>query len=512
MVQGVKVEGGCIIDVNPATGAVIERVRISTPADVDSAIAAAARVQPKWAAIALSERTAKVQQAVRRIGGIEGLAELITKEMGKTLRESEEEVADNADKDEYCQLVMAANATEQHGGSLIVRHPHGVVSICAPWNYPVEEIVLLSIPALIAGNAIVIKPSEVVPLSGAEVVGALKAGLNDEFPGLVHLVQGDGEIGSYLVSHPGIDMCAFTGSTATGAKILQAASASLKRVVLECGGKDPMVVMSDADVEQAAKDAVDFSLANAGQVCCAVERVYVADAIYDQFEQKVVEHAKTYVAGDGLDPTSTIGPMVSDTQRQIVHQHVQAAKKAGAKCLLGGNLPSTPATFYPPTVLSGVPHSARAITQEETFGPVVALSRFDGSDETAVRLANDSTYGLTASVYSADLARAGQIAGRLSAGQVGINNNPLSGMRDVRSPFVGHKRSGYGSHSGTDGWRQFSTPKTLIYTAPPPTTALPIVAKLEGAPARSALLPLVAVALSATAVGAAIGVLLSRRR
>ena len=171
---------------------------------------------------------------------------------------------------------------------------------------------------------------------------------------------------------------------------------------------------------------------------------------------------------------------MSELQRTTVHNHVQAAKKAGAKCLVGGVLPpkSQAGTFYPPTVLSGVPHAAKEITQEETFGPVVAISTFDGDDDTAVALANDSTYGLTASVYSSDLQRAGQIAARLAAGQVGINNNALSGARSILCPFVGHKKSGYGTHSGKDGWRQFSTPKSLIYMgAPPPPAVLPTLAQ-----------------------------------
>jgi len=214
-------------------------------------------------------------------------------------------------------------------------------------------------------------------------------------------------------------------------------------------------------------------------VCCAVERVYVAQSIVSAFEEKVVEKAAAYVAGNGLDDASTIGPLVSETQRQIVHAQVTAAKAVGARCLLGGEIPaaSEPGTFYPPTVLAGVPHGAKAITQEETFGPVVALSTFDGDDETAVELANDSVYGLTASVYSENLERAGRIASRISAGQVGINNNPLSGTRSMLSPFVGHKRSGYGSHSGRDGWRQFSTAKTLIYTSPPASEVLPTQAQ-----------------------------------
>ena len=292
MVQGVKITSGYIVDINPATGDTIERVPVSTKKEVDAAVDAAKLAQAKWCTLSLEERTAHVKAAVKRIGQDKpGLACLITLEMGKTLRESEEEVDDNADKDEYCELVMAANLPEVHGGSVITRQAHGVVSVCSPWNYPVEEIVLLAVPALIAGNAIIVKPSEVVPLASGLVVKCLIDGLNGVAPGLVSLVQGDGVIGSYLVAHPGVDMCAFTGSTATGEKILQVASVSLKPVVLECGGKDPMVVFADADLDTAAKDAVDFSLANAGQVCCAVERVYVADSVASEFTKRVLKCA-----------------------------------------------------------------------------------------------------------------------------------------------------------------------------------------------------------------------------
>jgi len=382
MVQGVNIENGCIVDVNPATGAVIDRVPVSSRADVDAAVRAANLAQPAWAALSVTERTVAVKAAVRRIGAIKvTLAPLITAEMGKTLREAESEVDDNSDMDAYCDLVAAANAPEFHGSSVIVRHAHGVVSICAPWNYPVEEIVMLSIPALVAGNAIVIKPSEVVPHASGAVVKCLMDGLNGAYPGLVGLLQGDGGVGGYLVAHPDVHMCAFTGSTATGANILESASKTLKRVVLECGGKDPMVVMGDADLDQAARDAVTFSLQNCGQVCCAVERVYVAEAVANEFELKVLQHASKWKAGDGMDDSSTIGPCVSEMQRQTVHAHVQAAIESGARCLLGGKMPpaSDKGTFYPPTVLANVPHVSQ-ITQEETFGPVLAISTFAGDD------------------------------------------------------------------------------------------------------------------------------------
>jgi len=453
----------------------IQRVKMSRRDDVDKAVASAGIAQKAWAATSLATRTTLVRAAARAVGSDrDGLAKMITTEMGKILTEAEEEVDGILAKDEYCDLVSKANEPEVHAGnSVIVRHPHGVVAVCAPWNYPVEEIVLLCIPALIAGNTVVVKPSEVAPLSGAMACEAMQSVLPD---GVVNLVQGDGSIGTYLVAHPGVAMVGFTGSTAVGTKILKAASETLKPVVLECGGKDPMIVFADADLDLAAKEAVAFSLANCGQVCCAVERVYVADAVADAFEKKCVELAKTYTPGDGLDPASKIGPLASDMQRTKVHSHVVAATKAGAKLLLGGEMPppDAPGNFYPPTVLGSVPHSALA---EETFGPVVALSPFDGSDDAAVTLANDSTYGLTASVYSQDLARAGLVAARISAGQVGINTNPFAGGGAIQCPFVGHKQSGYNSHSGVDGWRAFSTPKSLIYAAPPPEVDLPPAAK-----------------------------------
>lgn len=264
-----------------------------------------------------------------------------------------------------------------------------------------------------------------------------------------------------------------------------------------------MVVLEDADLDAAARDAVTYSLANCGQVCCAVERVYVASAVAAEFERCVVAAAATYVVGDGVDSGTTIGPMASRMQRDIVHSHVEKAKKAGARCVLGGTLPSGRGNYYPATVLADVPHAA--LRDEETFGPVVALSTFDGLDNAAVALANDSRYGLTASVYSADLKRAGVVAARLAAGQVGVNTNPLSGVRSIRCPFVGHKESGYGTHSGFDGWRQFSSPKSLIYAEAPASDAVPAVA-------RSAREPFKHAALVAAFVAGGLVALAARRR
>lgn len=450
---------------------------VTAPAAVEATVAAAKAAQLDWAETPLRQRIELLAAALQKLAeGKESLAELITREMGKVLSEAQEEVDGAVNKEKFLELVKNANEPQKssEGSAIILRDPHGVVAICSPWNFPVDEILLLALPALAAGNAVVIKPSEVVPLCGARVASALQAVLPT---GLVGLVQGDGEVGALLVNNPAVDMVAMTGSSATGSRIMSAAASGLKRLVLELGGKDPMIVFADADLALAAKDAVTFSVFNCGQVCCAVERIYVAESVKSEFEKKVVEEAKAWKSGNGMDPESKIGPLCSQMQRDFVHKHVQGAIAAGATKLLGGELPSTATgNFYPATVLSDIPHNAQ-ISSEETFGPIVALSSFDGSEAEAVRLANNSIYGLTACVYTSDIAKAGRVAAKIRAGQIGINNWPLANA-PPDCPWVGHKKSGFGFHSGFDGWRQFSVPKSLVYTDLPQEDKLPQSAKL----------------------------------
>lgn len=476
MVQGVEISNGHIIDCDPSTGEVIERVPVSSPEAVRSTIAAAKLAQPAWADEPLPARIALLRAALRRLAeGRQALAELVTREMGKVLSEALEEVDGACNKDRFLSLVEAANAPvkSSEGAAIILRDPHGVVAICSPWNFPVDEILLLALPALAAGNAVVVKPSEVAPLCGARVAAALQAVLP---PGLVGLVQGDGAVGAALVASPMVDMVAMTGSSDTGSRIMAAAATDLKRLVLELGGKDPMVVFADADIDHAAKDAVRYSISNCGQVCCAVERIFVAETIKEAFEAKVVQEAATWLCGNGLEPSSKIGPLCSRMQRDMVHRHVESAMAAGARRLLGGQLPADgPGFFYPATVLADVPMDA-PISVEETFGPIVALSTFDGSEAKAVELANNSIYGLSASVYTSDVTKGSRVAARIRAGQVGVNNWPIANA-PIDCPWVGHKRSGFGFHSGLDGWRQFSLPKSVVYTEDSDVKASPLLAR-----------------------------------
>lgn len=409
------------MQINPSTAELIEKVRVSTPADVESAIASARGAQTAWQDLGLAKRHALLSSALLKFhelpGGLEGLALLVTREMGKVISEARAEIDGAVNKEIFLRLVRAANEVEildkKNGGSMIVRDPHGVVAVLAPWNFPADEILLLSLPALMAGNTVVVKPSEVTPLVGKAIVECLQQYLPT---GVLNLVQGDGEVGRLLVTNKDIDMIGFTGSCPTGRSIIAAAGPQLKRIILELGGKDPMVVFGDADLDAAAEQAVRFSLVNCGQVCCAVERVYVDSSIKQAFEEKCVEQIKKWKAGDGMDPLSHLGPMVSRTQKELVLKHVRDAIDCGAKCLYG-QVQDSEGNLLQPILLTDVPQSA-IITRQETFGPVVALTNFDGSEEKAVELSNDTEFGLTAAVFTQDLDRARRVASKIRAGQV----------------------------------------------------------------------------------------------
>lgn len=471
MVQGVEIADGSIIDRNPATGDVIAKVSVSTRNEVQDTIQRSIEAQILWSAVPLEERIQLLKDGCdvlsKRIGE---LAATITQEMGKPITEARDEAEDAVDKNDFLDLVAEANADEllvggeKEGGarSLVVRDALGVVAVISPWNFPSDEILLLALPALAAGNTVIVKPSEVTPLAGAMTVEAVSSALP---PGVLQIVQGDGEVGSWLVESDGISMVAMTGSTAVGKGIMSKCAAGLKRLILELGGKDPMVVFADADLDVAAADAVRNSLSNSGQVCCSVERVYVDLSVKDEFEKKVVDVAKTYKVGDGRNEDVKVGPLVSNMQRDRVNAQVDTALRNGAELLYKSSLPesvSQDASFYPVTVLSGV-EQGMDIQRHETFGPVVSLATFDGSEEEAVRLANDTEYGLASCVYTSDMSRATRVARLINSGQVGINCYSLDNAH-LACPWVGHKCSGFGYHSGRDGWRQFSVPKSIVFT------------------------------------------------
>ncbi len=447
------------VNLDPATGKVLSELPVASQAEVHTAVQRARAASEAWAGLEPGARLEQLARVAPRIEArAEEIADLITREMGKPRREALAEVRGRAeglvDSLETARRALAPIESEQGSvRSMVIHEPHGVVAAITPWNFPVGMPMSLLTPALAMGNAVVFKPSEQVPLTGA----ALHACFAEELPGgVMELVQGPGQVGAQLVDED-VDMISFVGSRDTGRRIMAAASGGLKRLVLELGGKDPLVVFADADLDAAAEVAVRHSLRNTGQVCCSVERVYVAEEVAGDFEQRVQALAAAWTAGSGFDDSAKMGPLVSADQRDKVAAQVDAARSQGARVLTGAVTPEGPGNFYPATVLADVTPEM-SLARDETFGPVVTLMRFSGEEQEAVRLANDTPYGLGANVFTADTARGLRVAKQIRSGQVGVNRYMTSAPD---APWVGHRHSGFGFVGGVAGYRQFSVPKTI---------------------------------------------------
>src|SRR5437667_1749922 len=338
----------------------------------------------------------------------------------------------------------------------IVREPYGVIGIISPWNYPFSIPATEAMAALVAGNAVVLKPSEFTSLVALELASLLHAaGVPKD---VFQVVPGDGATGAALIGSD-IDKLSFTGSVATGKQIAQAAAARLLPVVLELGGKDPMIVLDDADVDVSSSGAVWGAFVNAGQACLSVERCYVHRKIYDGFVSACVEKAKRLRVGNGMDPERDIGPLIHERQLRTVELHIEDARSRGARVMTGGErLTLLGPNFYAPTVLADVNHEMRAM-REETFGPVLPIMPFDSESE-AVRLANDSEYGLAASVWTRDAARGERIARQIKAGTVMVND-AVSCFGVSEAPHGGVKASGIGRTHGRLGLEEMVRVKYL---------------------------------------------------
>lgn len=440
-----------LISFDPSTGDEVGRVPVTPAADLPEVVARAHAAAGGWADLGLEGR----RDALRPFGpalaeAAERIGTILTREMGKPLPQGIGEVR-------YCgaglgetldELVAALSPERLEDDAVIsdlVFDPFGVCAAITPWNFPVSMPHWAVVPALMAGNTVVLKPSEKTPLVADEYIRLLREHLPE---GVVQVVHGDEEQGRALVAAD-VQLIAFTGSRAAGRAILAEAGKDLKRVVLELGGKDPLIVLDDADLEAAAQFAVMNAFRNAGQVCVSTERIYVQDSVAPRFEELVVEKTRALKVGSGMEEGIEIGPMIDAGQRDHVIAQIEAARGEGAEILIGGDPPR--GNFVSPTVLTRVDHRM-AIMRDETFGPVVGIQRVDGDDE-AVAAANDSPYGLGAAVFGGDVARAERVARRLSAGMVGINKG-CGGASG--SPWVGARQSGYGYHSGRDGHRQFA--------------------------------------------------------
>jgi acyl-CoA reductase-like NAD-dependent aldehyde dehydrogenase len=451
-------------DIDPATGEVIAEIAI-TPADEVTAIVERAQAAwAPWAAMPLEERLGMLMKACEELFSMrDEMAKMIVREMGKPIGDAEGEIDSwfpslEGTFDEYREAFAPVVTPFKRHRTTRYRDAHGVVAAVSPWNFPMRMPIGIVMPSLAAGNAVVLKPTEHAPLVGAMIVEAFAKHLPKD---VIQLVQGGGETGAQVVA-ANVDMIGFVGSRATGQAIMSSAAGGLKRLVLELGGKDPLIVLADADIESAAKCAVTHSLRNTGQVCCSVERIYVADEIADAFEARVLELAAKWTHGSGFDKGVRMGPMVSVGQRAKCHAQVEDAVAKGARLLMGGEIPTGQGAFYPATVVADVPTDS-TLSTDETFGPVICLYRFDGSEAEAIRLGNDSIYGLAANVYSADEEKAVRIANKLRFGQIGINRYISSAPG---SPWVGARQSGHGFLGGIEGHQQFSSPKSVTDSNP----------------------------------------------
>ena len=450
-----------LVSTNPASGVVLGELRCATPDEARSAVAGAKAAQPAWQATPVRERVAVLRRFQQLFNQQrEEVARLICREAGKPAAEAlATEVVVVLDAAQFCirnAYRFLRETPVPHGNIVmnikrgkLVREPYGVIGIIAPWNYPFSIPAVGTLGALVTGNAVVLKPSELTPLIALELQRLLlAAGLN---PDLMQVVIGEGPAGTVLIESA-IDKLIFTGSVATGKRVAEAAARRLLPVVLELGGKDPMIVFDDANLEVASSGAVWGAMMNAGQTCLSVERCYVHRSLYEPFLQKCREKILRLRVGNGIDSEVEIGPMIHERQLKIVEDQVNDAMQRGARLLTGGRrLSELGPNFYAPTLLADVTHDMR-IMQEETFGPVLPVASFD-TDEEAIRLANDSDFGLAASVWTRHRTQGERIASRIKAGTVMLNDM-ISCFGIADAPHGGFKQSGIGRTHGELGLQE----------------------------------------------------------
>ncbi|MCV7329726.1 aldehyde dehydrogenase family protein [Mycobacterium cookii] len=449
---------------NPATGAVAGHVHWTDPADVPAIAVALRAAQREWEQRGARGRNKVLARFAVWLADHRGEIEaLLINETGKSAVDAAQEVPMLIMiLSYYIRTAEKALAPQKRPAALpfmaikkITVHyrPRPVVGIIAPWNYPVANALMDGIGALAAGCAVLLKPSERTPLT-AEV---LRRGWQDAGgPDVFALAQGARAVSEAVVDN--VDYLQFTGSSATGSKVMERAARRLTPVSLELGGKDPMIVLDDADVKLAAHAAVWGAMFNAGQTCVSVERVYVLDSVYDAFVKAVVRDVESLKVGAGEG--KTFGALIDEQQLAVTERHVRDAVAAGARALTGGRRTDTSGSFYPPTVLVDVDHSMACMT-EETFGPTLPIMKV-GSVAEAIRLANDSEYGLSASVFSRDVERAKNVALQIDCGAVNIND-VITNLMCTTAPMGGWKASGIGARfGGADGLRKFCRVETVV--------------------------------------------------
>jgi acyl-CoA reductase-like NAD-dependent aldehyde dehydrogenase len=445
---------------NPATGAIVLRVAADGPRDVAARYAAARAAQPRWAATPMRRRIAAIEKFRDLVvSRTDALANTLTQEVGKPIRQSRNELKGLIGRLDFFIAESARALREQKVfvdpaqklDERITHEPLGVIANISAWNYPYFVGSNVFVPALVAGNAVLYKPSEFATLTGRHIADLMHAaGVPDD---VFVPVIGGGATGAALLRQP-VDGVFFTGSYATGAKIAASAAKRMIKVQLELGGKDPIYVCDDVDVKGAAAAVADGAFYNTGQSCCSVERIYVHESIYSQFVDAFVTEVKTYKIGDPLDESTYIGAITRRAQIDVLRRQVADARRKGAVVKLGGAPIKRKGNWFAPTVLTDVDHSM-LVMRDESFGPIIGLQAVS-DDDAAVELMNDTAYGLTAGVYTNDATRARRVLSRIAAGTVYWN---CCDRVSPRLPWSGVKNSGIGLTLSTMGIQTFTRPK-----------------------------------------------------
>ena len=459
LIGGEMVTTDATLDVvNPATEQVIAQVPACGKDELDRAVDAARAAFKSWRKTTPEERQKVVLGIAAAIkDNADELFRLLTSEQGKPHAQAQQEIygaAGLAKAQAGLTLDDVINQDDDTRLSRTRRVPVGVVGGIVPWNFPIMMAIQKIVPALVAGCTIVLKPSPFTPLTTLRIAELIK----DVVPkGAVNIITGEDSLGPLITEHPGIDKITFTGSTATGKKIMEGAARDLKRITLELGGNDASIVLPDADVEKVAEQLFWSSFSNAGQVCIAAKRIYIHEDIYDDLSKAIADYAKGVTVGDGSQQGTGVGPIQNRKQFERVCELIQDAKDNGYNFLTGGDTdPSGTGYYVPITILDNPPEDAR-IVAEEQFGPVMPLMKFATVDE-AIERANASEYGLAGAIWSKDTDAAVEIAEQLETGTVWINEfmhlSPFA-------PFGGHKQSGFGAEYGIDGLKEFTYPQVI---------------------------------------------------
>nr|WP_205925977.1 aldehyde dehydrogenase family protein [Rhizobium sp. P38BS-XIX] len=445
---------------NPSNGEIVGYMPLGSEADLDQAVAAATRAFKSWSRTSSEKRAAACRAVAEKINEhAEELAQLLTREQGKPLNGlgSRFEIGGALAWTRHTaelDLPIEVLQDDNEGRVELYRKPMGVVGSITPWNWPVMIACWHIVPAVRAGNTVVIKPSPLTPLSTIRLVEIINEVLP---PGVVNVVTGENSIGAALSAHPGIAKMTFTGSTETGRKVMASAVATLKRLTLELGGNDAGIVLPDADPKAIIEGLFWGAFINNGQTCAALKRLYVHDSLYDEVCNGLADYASRIAVGDGLDEASILGPVQNEMQFNKVRELVDDARAHGGRILTGGVPMDRPGYFYPITLVADVDHGVRLV-DEEQFGPALPIIRYSDIDEVIAR-ANQNPAGLGGSVWSSDAEKAKRYALQLECGSVWINKH---GTIQPNAPFGGVKQSGIGVEFGTEGLKEFTTIQTVL--------------------------------------------------